>query len=47
MQNSTLVSYTTENVPPVEITMKASSATKGTVLLQTSTAIARNEDDSK
>ena len=47
MQNSTLVSYATENLPPIETTTTASSTTKGTVLLQTATAIARNEDGSK
>ena len=46
-RNSTLVSIDTENLQPLETTTTASSATKGTVLLQTASAIARNEDGSK
>ena len=46
-RNSTLVNIDTENSQPSETTTTASSATKGTVLLQTTSAIARNEDGSK
>ena len=46
-RNSTLVSLDTENPQPLETTTTASSATKGTVLLQTASAIAKNEDGSK
>ena len=45
-QNSTLVSHSTEDAQPLGITT-ASSGTKGNVLLQTDSAIARNEDGSK
>lgn len=44
-RNSTLVSL--DNPQSPETTTTASSATKGTVLLQTASAIARNEDGSK
>ena len=46
-RNSTLVSLDAENPQPLETTTTASSATKGTVLLQTASAIAKNEDGSK
>ena len=46
-RNSALVSIDTENPQPLETTTTASSATKGTVLLQTASVIARNEDGSK
>ena len=46
-RNLTLVSIDTENPQPLETTLTASSATKGTVLPQTVSAIARNEDSTK
>ena len=46
-RNSTLASLDAENPQPLETTTTASSATKGTVLLQTASAIAKNEDGSK
>ena len=46
-QNSTLVTQSTEVSLLPQLTMTASSGSKGTVLLQTASAIARNEDSTK
>ena len=47
MQNATLTSQATENQQLPSTATTASSKTRGTVLLQTATAIATNEDGSK
>ena len=46
-QNSTLVTQSTEVSQLPQSTTTASSGSKGTVLLQTASAIARNEDSTK
>ena len=46
-QNSSLVSHATESPQLLHATTTASSGTRDNVLLQTATAIARNEDGSK
>ena len=46
-QNSTLVTQSTEVSQLPQATTTASSGSKGTVLLQTASAIARNEDSAK